>query len=300
MTPKEQTRLQVLNRLLAERMTLDQAAELMGLSPRHTRRILADYRENGAASLAHGHRGRKPSNATPEATRSRVVHLAGTIYEGANHTHLAELLSEREGIDLGRTTLRRILVSAGLTSPRRRRPPKHRVRRQRMPRADTLVQLDGSHHRWLGEDGPQFALLLAVDDATGTVSNALFCEQEDSLSYFRLLQGLIQSRGIPLALYTDRHPVFKHRTEYPPSGTPTQFGRALEELGVQLIFALSPQAKGRVERTAGTFQDRLVTELRLAGAVTMEEAVGGPRRPRLCCSNSCPGSTGVSWSRLSA
>ena len=97
MTAKEQTRLQVLNSLLAEHMTLDQAATLMGVSSRHTRRILADYRKNGAASLAHGHRGRKPVNANPEATRNRVVHLARTVYEGANHTHLSELLSEREG-----------------------------------------------------------------------------------------------------------------------------------------------------------------------------------------------------------
>ena len=272
MTPREQSRLQVLNSLLAEHMTLDQAATLMGVSTRHTRRILADYRENGAAALAHGLRGRKPPNAIPEPIRSRVVHLAGTIYQGANHSHLAELLGEREGIDIGRTTLRRILVNAGLNSPRRRRQPKHRVRRQRMPREGMLIQLDGSHHRWLDEDGPQFALLFAVDDATGTVVNALFCEQEDSRSYFLLLRGLIQRRGLPLALYTDRHPVFKHRSEYQPSGTATQFGRAMEELGVQLIFVLSPQAKGRVERTAGTFQDRLITELRLSGAATMEEA----------------------------
>ncbi len=200
------------------------------------------------------------------------MHLAGTIYQGANHTHLTELLSEREGIDIGSTTLRRILVNAGLNSPRRRRQPKHWVRRQRRPREGILIQLDGSHHRWLGEDGPQFALLFAVDDATGTVVNALFCDQEDSRSYFLLLQGLIQRRGIPLALYTDRHPVFKHRSEYQPAGTATQFGRAMDELGIQLIFALSPQAKGGEERTAGTFQDRLLTELRLAGAATIEEA----------------------------
>ena len=272
MTPREQSRLQVLNSLLAEHITLDQAAALMGLSPRHTRRILADYRENGAAALAHGLRGRKPSNTVPESIRSRVVHLAGTIYQGANHTHLSELLGEREGIDIARTTLRRILVNAGMASPRGRRPPKHRVRRQRMPREGMLIQLDGSHHRWLGGDGPQFALLFAVDDATGAVVNALFCDQEDSRSYFLLLQGPIRRRGIPLALYTDRHPVFKHRSEYQPAGTATQFGRAMDELGIQLIFALSPQAKGRVERTAGTFQDRLITELRLSGASTMEEA----------------------------
>ena len=178
LTPKEQTRLQVLNSLLVEHMTLDQAATLMGVSPRHTRRILADYRKNGAASLAHGHRGRKPANAIPEATRSRVVHLARTVYEGANHTHLSELLSERVGLDMGRTTLRRILVNAGLSSPRRRRPPKHRVRRQRMPREGMLIQMDGSYHRWLGEDGPQFTILFAVDDATGCVVNALFCDHD--------------------------------------------------------------------------------------------------------------------------
>ena len=272
MKPKEQTRLQVLNSLLAEHMTLDQAATLIGVSPRHTRRILADYRERGAASLAHGHRGRKPANAVPETTRSRVVHLARTVYEGANHTHLSELLSEREGLDMGRTTLRRILVNAGLSSPRRRRPPKHRMRRQRMPREGMLIQMDGSYHRWLGADGPQFTILFAVDDATGCVLNALFCDHEDTSSYFLLMQGLLRRRGIPLALYTDRHAVFKHRSEYQPAGTPTQFGRAMEEMGTQLIFALSPQAKGRVERTAGTFQDRLITELRLAGATTVEQA----------------------------
>ena len=113
MNPKEQTRLQVLNSLLAEHMTLDQAATLMGVSPRHTRRMLAAYREKGAAAVAHGHRGRKPSNATPDAVKTDVVRLARARYEGANHTHLSELLAEREGIDIGRTTLRRILVNAG-------------------------------------------------------------------------------------------------------------------------------------------------------------------------------------------
>ena len=265
LTPREQSRLQVLGSLLAEHMTLDQAAALMGVSPRHARRILEAYRGNGASALARGLRGRKPPNAIPEPVRSRMVHLAGTIYQGANHSHLSELPGEREGIDTGRTTLRRILADAGLNSPRRRRPPKHRVRRQRMPREGMLIRLDGSHHRWLGEDGPQFALLFAVEGAP-------FCHQEDSLSYFRLLQGLIRRRSIPLALHTDRHPVFKHRSEYQPAGTATQSGRALDELGMQLIFALSPQAKGRVERAAGTFQDRLITELRLSGATTVEEA----------------------------
>ena len=269
---KEQARLKVLNSLWAEQMTVDQAAGLMGVSTRHTRRILAAYRREGVAALAHGHRGRRPHNATPEATRAEVLRLASTRYLGTNHTHLSELLGEREGIDIDRSTLRRILVSAGLNSPRRRRPPQHRVRRQRMPQEGMLIQMDGSYHRWLGEAGPQFTLLLAVDDATGAVVNALFCEREDARNYFLLTQELVQNYGAPVALYVDRHAVFKHTPGSGLTGAPTQFSRAMDELGIQMIFALSPQAKGRVERTAETFQDRLVTELRLAGAATIAEA----------------------------
>ena len=272
LNPKEQARLQVLNSLLDEHMTLDQAATLMGVTTRHTRRILAAYREEGAAAVAHGHRGRKPPNATPDAVVASVVRLARTTYAGANHTHLSELLGERDGIDIGRTTLRRILVNAGLSSPRRRHPPKHRVRRQHMPREGMLIQMDGSHHPWLGHQVPPFALLIAVDDATGAVVDALFCEQEDSRNYFVLIQGLVQHLGVPVALYTDRHAVFKHTPGSGLPGMPTQFSRAMDELGIQMIFAQSPQAKGRVERTAGTFQDRLITELRLAGATTIEQA----------------------------
>ena len=130
MSQREQARLQVLNSLLAEHMTMEQASTLMGVSIRHTRRILAAYRKEGAAALAHGHRGRRAPNAISEATKTTVLHLARTRYSGTNHTHMSELLSEREGIDITRSTLRRLLVNAGENSPRRRRPPKHRVRRQ--------------------------------------------------------------------------------------------------------------------------------------------------------------------------
>ena len=242
------------------------------MSTRHTRRILAAYREKGAAALAHGNRGRSPANATPSALATDVIRLARSRYAGVNHTHLSELLREREGIDIGRDTLRKILTNAGVNSPRSRRPPKHLVRRQRMPREGMLIQVDGSYHRWLGKDGPQFTLLLAIDDASGIVVNALFCELENTHSYFSLLDGLIRRCGIPLALYADRHAVFKYTPPSEAAGAPTQFSRAMDELGIQLIFALSPQAKGRVERAAGTFQDRLVTELRLAGATTINDA----------------------------
>ena len=134
LTQKEQARLQVLNSLMTGHMTIEQAATLMGVSTRHTRRILAAYRRDGAAAIAHGNRGHRPANATPETVAADVVVLARTRYAGVNHTHLSELLREREGIDIGRNTLRKILTDAGVNSPRRRRPPKHRVRRQRMAR----------------------------------------------------------------------------------------------------------------------------------------------------------------------
>ena len=142
-----------------------------------------------------------------------------------------------------------------------------------MPQAGMLVQIDGSHHRWLEGRGPSFALLLAVDDATSTVPYALFQAEEDARGYLMLMEGLIQRHGIPLAVYSDRHAVFKHpgepRQKLPG---PTQFARAMQQLGIRQIFARSPQAKGRVERTAGTFQDRLVTELRLARVETIDDA----------------------------
>ena len=226
MTPKEQTRLQVLNSLLAEHMTLDQAATVMGVSPRHARRMLTTYREKGASALTHGLRGQRPHNATAETTRDRMLRLARTRYAGTNHTHLSELLSEREGIDIARTTLRRILVNAGLSSPRRRRPPKHGVRRQRMPREGMLSQLDGRYHPWLGDDRPQFTLLIALDDATGRVVNASFSKKEDARSYFFLIQGLLQRCGIPLpSTPTGTVSSGTHQDPASPARRPSSAGR---------------------------------------------------------------------------
>lgn len=135
-----------------------------------------------------------------------------------------------------------------------------------------LIQIDGSYHRWLGEDGPQYMLLLAVDDPTGKVVSALFCEYENTRDYFVLMRELIEGYGVPIALYADRHSVFRHMPGGGVPSAPTQFSRAMDELGLEMIYALSPQAKGRVERAAGTFQYRLVTALRLAGATTTEDA----------------------------
>ena len=278
LSTKEQNRLHILNGVLERHWTMKEAAPLLGVSERQGWRVLAAYRKEGARGVVHKNRGRVPPNATPETIQQQVASLAQERYEGINHTHLTELLAEREGVMLSRPTLRRILVRAGLTSPRHRRPPQHRCRRQRMPQEGMLLQLDGSHHLWLEDRGPWLTLLLAVDDATGTAPYALFQEQEDTRGYLSLLQGIIERRGVPMAVYTDGHAVFQPRrrpsdlSQVPGKGPSTQWSRALGELGITQILAHSPEAKGRVERANGTFQDRLVAELRLAGACTLAKA----------------------------
>ena len=204
------------------------------------------------------------------------MRLASNGYSGANHTHFTELLREREGIDLSRPTVRRILVKAGIGSPRSRRSQQHRFRRRRMPQEGMLVQIDGSQHPWLEDRGPKLTLLIAVDDATGVVAQAVFRTTEDTRGYpgyLVLLEGLVRQWGIPLALYSDRHAAFKYNARQKPVPVETtQFAGVMRELGIQQIFALSPQAKGRVERMLETFQDRLVTELRLSGASNIGQA----------------------------
>ena len=272
MQQSEEARRYVLDRVMAGDLQAAQAAEILGVSERHAWRLLAAYRARGAAALEHGNRRRRPHNAVPADVASAVVRFASTRYPGANHTHLAELLWEHEGLDVSNWTVRRILARAGIASPRRRRPPEHRVRRERMPREGMLLQVDGSHHAWLEERGPRFALLLAVDDATGAAVHALFRPVEDARGYFLLLEEIVRRYGIPLALYSDRHGVLLAPPGRRAVRASTQFARAMRELGITQIFARSPQAKGRVERAAGTFQDRLVSELSDAQASTIPES----------------------------
>ncbi len=268
LTQAEQTRLQVMNGVLAHQIGVHEAAEVLGLSERQVWRILAAYRKEGAAAIAHGNRDRQPVNMLPSEMKQHIVTVVRERYAGINYTHLSELLAEREGIIISRSSLRRILRAAGLASSRQRRMPRHRCRRERMPQEGMLLQMDGSRHDWLEGRGPWLSLLLAVDDATGTVPHALFREQEDSEGYLLLLREVIEQKGMPLAIYSDRHSAFKS----PCGEQPTQLARALRELGIHLIFARSPQARGRVERMAGTFQNRMVTQLRLAGADSLVKA----------------------------
>lgn len=279
LTKEEQKRVMVVSEV-GRGMRGREAAVVLGISLRQLRRLTAAYRERGIAALAHGNRGRKPANAIGEEMRYRLLDLASTKYCGVNHQHFTELLAEREGICLSRSSVRNILTGWGIRSPRKRRPPKHRSRRERYPQEGMLLQIDGSPHNWLQERGPQMSLVGAIDDATGKVPYAVFREQEDSHGYFVLLQEIVKRQGIPLAIYHDRHSIFEVSPDKLPSigeqleaKTPvTQFGRLMAELGITAISALSPQAKGRIERLWGTFQDRLVSELRLAEVNTLEEA----------------------------
>lgn len=275
-----QWRAQVLNRVLAGAWTQTEAALALGRSERQVRRLLRAYRAQGPVALLHGNRGRTPPHRVPDAVRQRIVALARTTYAGLNHTHLTEKLVEVERLAVGRTTVRRVLSAAGLGSPRPRRATRHRSRRERMGQEGLLLQADGSPHRWLGPQGPEWTLVGGIDDATGTVPFALFREQEDAAGYMLWLRRVVETNGVPVALYVDRHGIFERRARDPLTleeelaggRLPTQFGRVLAELDIRVIHALSPQAKGRVERLWGTFQDRLVSELRLAGVTDLAQA----------------------------
>ena len=280
MSREEQKRLMMLNQVEVGKVTAGETAEVLGLSLRHVRRILAAYRREGAAALEHGNRGRTPHNALDDDLKGRVLYLARSTYTGCNTQHFTELLAERENITISRSSVRLVLLQAGIRSPRKRRPPKHRSRRERYPQEGMLLQIDGSRDDWLEGRGPYLTLVGAIDDATGKVPYALFRDEEDAQGYILLLCQIVAEYGIPIALYHDGHGIFERSSKEPETieeqlegrRKPTQFGRVMEELGIVSITSLSPQARGRIERLWGTFQDRLVSELRLVGASNREEA----------------------------
>ncbi|HET6446320.1 MAG TPA: ISNCY family transposase [candidate division Zixibacteria bacterium] len=301
---KEQKRLPVMNEVVAGRMTAQQAADMLGITLRHTRRILARYRLEGAAALAHGNRGRTPVNKLDESVEVEIVRLAQGEYLDYNDSHFAEELDERHGFLVSVPTVRRIRRSHGLSNPRKRRGPRHRRRRQRYPQTGMLLQVDGSKHDWLEGRGPWITLHAAIDDATNEVPWAVFREEEDATGYALLLHHISQTHGLPLALYADRHSIFQSpkrpTLEEQLEGLEprTHLGRLLNVLDIRLIEARSPQAKGRVERLFGTLQDRLVKELRRAEASTLEEAkCGAGQLPAAFQSSffeaSCPAGLGL-------
>jgi transposase len=278
LTMRDEKRLDVIQRVYRSELTVKQAALVMGLSERQCYRVKARVNKAGAKGVVHGNRGRRCKRRLKDSTVRRVLELARGKYQGFNDHHLTEKLKEQESIELSREKVRRILRAEGISSPKKRRGLKHRSRRDRRVSEGMMLQVDGSPHDWLQGRGPRLCLIGAIDDATSKVMGAFFVQAESSWGYFKLFSEIFKAHGVSQSIYTDRHSVFW--TDREPTieeqlinkKPTTEVGRGLEELGVTLILANSPQAKGRIERLWNTFQDRLVSELRLAKAKTMEQA----------------------------
>ena len=274
LSKKELGRVEVLGRVKARSLRLGEASELLGLSDRQTKRIWARYRAGGAQALQHRNCGRASNRAYPEKFRAAVLERVKARYEDFGATLASEHLASDDGLSVPAETLRRWLKEAGWWKRRRRRKP-YRQRREAKAHFGELVQLDGSFHEWLEERGPRGCLMHMVDDATGRAL-ARFSEEETIWAAVGVLRRWIERYGVPQALYTDWKNVYIR----PPnaaeraSGEPavTQFGRMCAKLGIRIIAASSPQAKGRVERGHGTHQDRLVKKLRLARVMNYTQA----------------------------
>ena len=280
MSQKEFQRVKVIENAAGGRLSVGEASRLLQLSERQVQRLKRRYRPDSLGWVQHGNRGRPMPWALPVPQRQLILNLARSKYQGFNDSHLAEKLRAEENLCVSRETVRRILRSAKLASPQKRRPRKYRSRRPARPRFGMMALTDASRHDWLEGRGPTLTLLGFQDDATGQILAAHFqLEAENTLGYLRALHAMITTHGIPLSLYRDRHSIFQRNDPHwtlaeqlAGKQSPTQLGRALEELGIQQIPAYSPQAKGRIERAWRTCQDRLVSELRLARATTLPEA----------------------------
>lgn len=279
MSQKEFQRVRVLDRLLGGHIGLADAARVMGVSYRQAKRLKARFARDGGEALAHGNRGRVPRHAISKEVQARILNLSQTTYKEFNDTHFTEMLEEREGIRMSRATVRRIRRDAGIPPKRRRRPKKHYARRTPRSLLGEMVLWDGSPHAWFGPDRPTCCLMSAVDDATGKGLSLHFEETETSVGYLRMLNEVVRKHGIPACVYQDGHSALERNDDHwtideelRGEQDPTQVGRVLGDLGIEKIRALSPQAKGRVERRFGTLQDRLVPEMALDGIDTKEKA----------------------------
>ena len=265
LSSKELSRAEVMGRVKAGNLRLGEASELLELSYRQARRIWARYRGGGAKALQHGNCGRRSNRAYAEEFRSTVLEQVRHRYEEFGPTLAAEHLASDDGLAVPVETLRRWMKQAGLWQRQRQRKP-YRKRRERKAHFGELVQMDGSFHEWLEERGPRACLMHMVDDAT-TIVLGRFSAEETTWAAASLLRRWIEQYGVPQALYTDwknvyvRPPNAQERQRGEPAVT--QFGRMCGKLGIRIIAASSPQAKGRVERVHGTHQDRLVKKLRL-------------------------------------
>lgn len=289
MSERQWKRWDTVARVVAGKLTMREAAGMLRLSVRQVRRIRRAVERTGRAGVLHGNRGQVPGNQLRPAVRARLLRLRRTKYRDFNDQHFTEkLATELPPLQVSVRTVRRVLRAAGIAPMRRRRPRRHRRRRDRKAQAGLMVLWDGSRHDWLEDRGPWLCLVAAIDDATGALlPGGHFVEQECAAAYLRLLRTLVATYGVPWQIYMDQHSALKRNDDHwtlaeelRGAQDPTQVGRALAALGIEPIFALSPQAKGRVERLWGTLQDRLVSELRLAGARTAAEATAVLERYR--------------------
>jgi transposase len=276
---KDIRRYELLQKVVDESLTLSQVTQALGVSYRQAKRLKAKVMAQGLAGMCHGNRGRPPHNRAQQPLRARVLALSEERYFDFNDSHFTEMLGEQEGIALCRETVRRWRRAAGVRPKRKHKPPKHRKRRPRKEAEGLMMLWDGSPHHWFGKDYPACCLMAAVDDATSKVLAAFFCPAETSWAYLKLLEQVVLRWGVPASVYQDRHGTLKRNDdcwslaeELAGKQRPTQVGAALEGLAIAPIFALSPQAKGRVERLFGTLQDRLSASLRLAGITKIAPA----------------------------
>ena len=270
MSMHEGVRFKVCQQLLDGVMSESEAAGRLELSVRHVRRLKKRAAEEGLSGMTHRSRGRASPRRTPAKVRHRIRQLYRDRYSGWNMTHFTERLAEEHGICVSRETVRELLKEEA-SRPRRRRRRRHRRWRPRRPREGELVQLDASTHAWLGKDGPRSVLLCAIDDATSKVVWAEFFGGDGVLPNLMVMKRIVQRHGIPAELYVDQHSIYFLDAEALAAARQrgqeglTQFGRVMKQLGVTMIRARSPQAKGRVERSFRTLQDRLIKELADAG-----------------------------------
>jgi hypothetical protein len=246
-----------------------EGAKLLKVTDRQMRRIASRFRREGVTGLNSKHYGQLPGNRISDETREAVSALAAGIYTGFGPTLLQEKLKEMDGIVMSVESVRQIMMTHGHWQGKRAAPLQRHPMRERRARFGELIQIDGSPHDWFEGRSENCTLLVFIDDATGKLTHLQFVPTETSLGYMRGLYQHIQQHGLPMALYSDRHSIFRDNSE---AAGQTQFGRAVEELGIELICANSPQAKGRVERVNQTLQDRLVKEMRLMDISDMATA----------------------------
>jgi transposase len=264
MSAKELTRLEVMQRLTQKRMSQKEAGRMLHMSTRQVKRLLKRYRQDGAAGLMSKHRGRKANNRLSEEVKRKALNLLKTKYQGFGPTLAHEKLVEKEKLKLSDESVRKLMITEGLWKARKvKKVVVHQLRERRACFGE-LVQIDGSPHDWFEGRAERCTLLVFIDDATGKLLQLRFAESESFFSYAQSAEVYFRQYGKPVAFYSDKHGIF--RVNVPSTGTGTaltQFGRAMQELDIQIICANTPQAKGRVERVIQTLQDRLPKEMRL-------------------------------------